>query len=453
MSTSKQIEFRYAEYQEACLDELETGDSDLVVLRTGYGGGKSYTGGQWIHEGSMGWLPGSPALDHGESLVLAPDFQKGGPATYRVFFETLPGEKTVPDDAGGDPENSPIVAGYNRNKRRVTYVSGHVVRLGSADRWNRYAGSEFHRIWMDEPSHYDTTNLYDLHEMLISRQRTQAGPNTALWTSTGNGFDQFYDITERQVDADDDPLSWADSMTVVVKSSLRNPFLPDDAKAKLRRQFEGTGREEQALHGGFAAAEGLVYSQFSRQTHVIAGDRADTLIDETATPIYGYDAGWAHPRVLMEFWPTHYDQWIATDLYYETGKEFEHLCDPDAGTGWVYDHDKPRGTVYCEHEPEHIQKFRRAGFDAVRADKSLDEGIPHVRGRLTTDGSGRPGLLVHEDCTEFIQEFQSYKEDHVGGSGDVPDHCPDVARYALYTHDQRGGSTTVQRTGSMSDLL
>jgi len=155
----------------------------------------------------------------------------------------------------------------------------------------------------------------------------------------------------------------------------------------------------------------------------------------------------------VEFWPTHYDQWVATDLYYETGKEFEHLCDPAAGAGWVYDHDKPRGTVYCEHEPEHIQKFRRAGFDAVRADKSLDEGIPHVRGRLTTDDSGRPGLLVHEDCTEFIQEFQSYKEDHVGGSGDVPDHCPDVARYALYTHDQRGGSTSVQRTGSMSDLL
>ena len=236
MATSNlSIGFDWADYQFEVVEELESGDSDVVVLRTGYGGGKSYTGAQWIHLGSM-------QLSSGESLVLASDFQKGGPATYRVFFETLPGEDTVPNDAGGDPENSPIVAGYNQNQKRVTYVSGHVVRLGSADKWNRYAGSEFHRIWMDEPSHYDNTDLYDLHEMLISRQRTQAGPNTCLMTSTGNGYDQFYDITERQVDANGDPLSWADSMMVFVESSLRNPFLPGDAKQKLRRQFEGTVR-------------------------------------------------------------------------------------------------------------------------------------------------------------------------------------------------------------------
>jgi hypothetical protein len=438
MSTNRDIEFQYADYQERCLEELETGDSDVVVLRTGYGGGKSYAGAQWIHEGSMGWRKGSPGLDHGESLVLAPDFQKGGPATYRVFFETLPGEDTVPDDANGDPENSPIVAGYNQNKRRVTYVSGHVVRLGSADKWNRYAGSEFHRIWMDEPSHYDNTNLYDLHEMLISRQRTQAGPNTSFWTSTGSGYNQFYDITERQVDADDEPLSWADTMTVIVESSLRNPFLPSDAKAKLRRQFEDTGREEQALHGGFAAAKGLVYEQFTRTTHVKSRTWIDTHVDMSAPPIYGYDAGWGHPRVLVQLRPTNFDQWAATRLYYETERPFEDLCDPSDGTGWVYEEDLDQGPLYAEHEPEHIQKFSRAGFDATQAEKSLDEGIPHVRGRLETDSEGRPGLVVGEDLVEFIQEFQSYKEEHVGSSGDVPDHVPDAVRYALFTHAHGG---------------
>jgi len=175
------VPFEWADYQRACVDDLESGDYDVVVLRIGYGGGKSYAGAQWIHEGSL-------QLSGGESLVLAPDYQKGGPATYRVFFETLPGPNTVPNDAAGDPENSPIVAGYNQNEKRVTYVSGHVVRLGSADKWNRYAGSEFHRIWMDEPAHYDNTNLYDLHEMLVSRQRTHAGPNTTFMTSTGAGF-------------------------------------------------------------------------------------------------------------------------------------------------------------------------------------------------------------------------------------------------------------------------
>jgi len=427
------VDFEWADYQWQCIRELNNAEYDLVVLRIGYGGGKSYAGAQWIHEGAL-------ELSSGESLVLAPDYQKGGPATYRVFFETLPGENTTPNDAEGDPENSPIVAGYNENKKRLTYVSGHIARLGSADKWNRYAGSEFHRIWMDEPAHYDNTDLYDLHEMLVSRQRTHEGPNTTFMTSTGAGFDQFYDITERRVQPDgeggEEPLSWADTMAVHTETSLNNPFLTTDAKEKLKRQFEGTAREEQALHGGFAAARGLVYSAFSRKTHVRPESEVEELVDWSQPPIYGYDAGWDHPRVLVEWRKTHHDQWIAVDCYYRSGKEFADLCNPDDSTGWVYEQDKERGRLYAEHEPEHIQKFGRAGFNAEKADKSIDEGIPFVRGKLEIKGDpARPGLLVSEACTELIQEFQSYKEEHVGKSGDVPDHALDASRYALFSDD------------------
>jgi len=100
----------------------------------------------------------------------------------------------------------------------------------------------------------------------------------------------------------------------------------------------------------------------------------------------------------------------------------------------VSSNDLERGRLYGEHEPEHLQKFGRAGFQPVRANKSLDEGIPHVRGRLETDDVDRPGLVVSDQCVELIQEFQSYKEDHVGSNRDVPDHCLDALRYALFTH-------------------
>lgn len=192
------IDWMWTDYQARVRDALEVSEHDLVVFRTGYGGGKSITGSQWIHRGAI-------QSDGGESLVMGQDFQKAEATTFKVFFETLPGEDTVPDDAEGDPENSPIVAGYNEVKKRLTYITGHVARLGSADKWNRYAGGEFNRIWCDEVAHYENTDLYRLHEMLVTRQRTQRGPNTTLWTSTGNGFNQFYDVTERQVTKDDDP--------------------------------------------------------------------------------------------------------------------------------------------------------------------------------------------------------------------------------------------------------
>jgi len=380
MSTNRasvSVNYDWTNYQAYVRDELERGDHDVVVLRTGYGGGKSRCGGQWIHRGAIADRAGA-----GESLVLAQDYQKGKSTTYSVFFKILPGEDTNPYK-NGDPENSPLIDTWHSNDKRLVYVSGHVAWLGGADKWNRFAGGEYCRIWCDEVGHYPpTTDLYDLHEMLVTRQRTDLGPNTTLWTSTGNGYNQFYDITERQVDKDGEPLPWRDRLHVVTASTEQNTLMPADGLEKIVRQFKGTPREQQGLHGGFAAAEGLVYSQFSRKRHVKDRAWVDQHVDEAATPIYGYDAGWDHPRVFVEWWPTVRDRWIATDLYYESGREFEHLCDPRDQSGWVFNNDKPRTTVYAEHEPEHIRKLQRAGFTVHKASKSLDEGIPHLRGLL-----------------------------------------------------------------------
>lgn len=431
MSSSQESVELGGEYWSAQLevfDALDSGRYDLVVFRTGYGGGKTLLGSDWIHGVAM-------SVPKSDNLVIAPDSVKGEATTYKRFFDRLPGEDTIPDE-GGDPENSPIIEKYHGTKLRLTYINGSIVRLGSADKWNRYAGGEFNAIYCDEPAHYDTTDLYDLHEMLISRQRTAGGPNVTLWTSTGAGYNQYYDITERRIQPDgeggEEPLPWGDYMRVVVGDSRDNPF--HEELEKLTRQFEGTAREAQALEGGFSAPKGLVYKAFTRNTHVIPEAEVPDRIPRDAQPIYGYDAGWDHPRVLVEWYPTHHDQWLATDCYYESEKPFDHLCNPRQQTGWVYENTTPRTTVYCEHEPEHIQKFRQAGFQAIQAKKDLDEGIPYVRGLLEVRGDPpRPGLLVSDRCVELIQEFQSYKEDQVGKSGDVPDHVLDATRYALFT--------------------
>lgn len=428
------LDWEFWDAQLDVIDAIYSGDYDVVCFRGGYGSGKTVLGARLVIEVAL-------SITESHCLVMGQDFKKAGVTTYNVFFEQLPGENTVPDE-GGDPENSPIIADYNRNDKRLTVINGSVIRLGSADKWNRYAGAEFNIVWKDEPAHYDNTDIYKLNEMIVSRQRTEEGPNVSLWTSTGNGFNDFYDFTERQVTNDGDPLPTR--IKNVVADSRNNPFLPE--KEKLTRQFADTVREDEALAGGFAAAEGLVYSTFSREHHIVPEATVSERITD-ADPIYGYDAGWGHARVLIEWQPTHYDQWLATDCYYETETSFEHLCDPSDGSGWVYEEDKPRSKLYAEHEPEHIQKFNRAGFGAVQAEKSLDEGIPFMRGLLETKGDPeRPGLLVSDRCVELIQEFQSYKEEHVGKSGDVPDHCLDASRYALFTH---ANQPTIKRTRRM----
>lgn len=431
-TTSTLVNYQWTDYQAHVRDLLEEGDNDIVVLRIGYGGGKSRCGAQWIHRGAM--------LDRdgvGESLVMAQDFEKGKSTTYGVFFKTLPGEDTNPFK-DGDPEHSPIVADYNANDKRVVYITGHVAWLGGADKWSRFAGGEFARIWCDEVAHYPPqTNLYDLHRMLTTRQRTEVGPNTTLWTSTGNGYNQYHAITERKVDEDDEPLAWRDRLEVVVASTEHNTLLPKGGLEKIKRQFKGTPREEQGLHGGFAAAEGLVYDQFSRNTHVITEADAEELATEDA--LYGYDHGWGDPRVVVDVRKTPYDQYLVYDLFYRSETKYQAAVD------WLVTNDKPRGTVYAEHEPEHQEAFRQAGYPCEQAIKSLDEGIPEVRRHLETDAEGRPGLLVSDRCAEVVQEFMSYKEEHVGKSVAV-DHALDSVRYLImgdnYPNESNSGTGT-----------
>ena len=420
------------EYWDAQLDtfaKLDSGDYDLVVFRAGYAGGKTLLACDWI-------LSVAVETPKSDNLLMAPDFAKGGPSTFKKLFERLPGENTVPDE-GGDPEDSPIVADYNRVEKRLTIINGAIVRLGSADKWNRYAGSEFNAIACDEPAHYDTTNLYDLVEMLTSRQRTHAGPNTMLWTSTGAGFNQFYDITERQVQPDGDggeePLGWRDRMAVVVGDTRNNPFLPEDAREKFLSQYAGTAREEQALAGGFAAPTGLVYGDFSRERHVRPDDAlADRLRD--GWRIYGYDHGWDDPRVVLEVGKTEYGQLVVVDEFYHSGVEYQRAV------AWLTDHDKPKGTIYAEHEPEHQRAFKAAGYPVEPAVKDLDEGIPAVRDRLDwrDDPKDRPGLLIAESCTHTIRELQDYQEEEVGTSAAV-DHAADCLRYLVMGEDHDDG--------------
>lgn len=407
------VEYEYWGPQIEVFEAIESGENDLVVYRGGYGSGKTVVGARWTIEVAE-------RVPRSDNLILAQDQSKGGPTTYKGFFQQLPGVDCVPDE-GGDPENSPLVDDFNRNKSRVTWHNGSVVRLGSADSWNRYAGGEFNAIWADEVGHY-TCDLYQLHEMLVTRQRTEHGPNVTLWTSTGNGYNQFYDITERQVDKSEDALRWADQMEIVVANSLENPFLPE--KEKLRNQFEGTARADQALRGGFAAADGLVYDDFNRHQHVISPEEAERFIDDSAAPVYGYDHGWDDPRVILDVRKTSLGQYVVSDLFYEEGTTIEDAI------GWLEENEKPEGVMYAEHEPEHILKFRKAGYQAVKAQKNLDIGIPAVRKRLEHDSTGRPGLMVSERCTPLIQEFLDYQEDEVGRQV-AKDHALDALRYVI----------------------
>ncbi len=454
--------------QRETLDAVESDEHDIVAFLAGYGSGKSVFGARWLL---------AQALEHPGSrfLAMGVDFQKARDTTYPKLFAQLPGERTtLTTSSYNGPETSPLVADYNRQDHRLTLVNDSVITLGSADKYSRYAGAEFGAVWMDEPSHYGDV-LHELTGMITTRLRGVDGPKKQLWTLTGEGYNAAWEILEQRQDADGDPIGL--DVEVVRASVLDNPYLTDGDKERFKRKYEGTAKEQQALHGGFAAASGLVYSAFSRETHVIDPREARRrVVDDWR--IYGYDAGWNDPRVLLEIGKTAYDQLVVLDEFHESGSHVEDAI------RWLDENDKPSGPIYAEHVPAELEKFERAGWRTVKAEKDIDAGVSEVRRRLQSDGNGdvpegsgddvlafqldpgesrqaaasgdtdggedaagdedsaRVGVLVAASCRHLIQEFLGYKEEHVGTS-QATDHCLDSLRYAVMGDDGRGSRSAL----------
>jgi hypothetical protein len=303
-----------------------------------------------------------------------------------VLFEQLPGERTALRTSGyNGPESSPIVSDYNRQERRLTLVNDAEIVLGSADKYSRFAGASVGGVWLDEPSHYGE-ELHDLTGMMTTRLRGVDGPKVQLWTLTGEGYNAAWEILEQRQDADGEDIGL--DIAVLTASVLNNPYLSDADKERFKRKYAGTDKAEQALHGGFAAASGLVYSSFSREDHVIDHDDALDLVDDSWR-VYGYDAGWRDPRVLVEFGRTARDQLVALDEFYETEAKVERAV------AWL--EGRPSGRIYADHAPGDIDRLKNAGHRVEKAEKDLDDGINQVRERLATDAEGRPGLLISEN--------------------------------------------------------
>jgi phage terminase large subunit len=436
---SRTIYYDVWEAQGEVLAALDGGDRDVVAGLMGYGAGKTITGARWLID---------QALTHAGSsfLCMGINYSRARDSTYSTLFSQLPGSSktaVITSDYNGPEEASPVVRDYNRSSHVLTLTNDTTIVLGSADTWSRHAGSEFGGIWCDEPSHYQV-DLHQLLEMLGSRLRGVEGPKVQFWSLTGNGFNDAHTILEKRETADGDELPH--DIELIRADTRNNPFLSDGEIESFERQYGDTERESQALEGGFSAATGLVYTDFSRDTHVVdAVDAVDMVDESNEFRLYGFDQGWNDPLAMLEVGKTDYGQLIVLSEFYQSERHTEDAINYLKG--------RPKGTIFAEHEPADIRKFRQAGWPAVKAEKSIDAGISEVRKRLETDESGRPGLLVSSACQNLIRELLGYQEDQVGTSA-AEDHACDGLRYLIMgaeqveaREQQRSGGSFVRSFG------
>lgn len=240
----------------------------------------------------------------------------------------------------------------------------------------------------------------------------------AVFASTPNGFNDFYDLANRARQNEHWYYSHA--------TSYDNPandkqFLEDKKKEIPEDQFA------QEYLADFRKQEGLVYKEFDRQLHTY-NDEQEKNID-FVQKLAGVDFGFVHPAAVIQVIKDKRGSYWAKEKLYATNRtdaqiaQFVTACDFNK----VFPDPENQGAI------KELKDRRVNCCDVIKGKNSVVSGISKVRELLK---QGR--LKIHKDSVNLIWEFETYhyKRDNFRISEDESpekenDHALDALRYVI----------------------
>lgn len=311
-----------------------------------------------------------------------------------------------------------IVYPYEAGKRRQRFVNGSQFIFRSADVPNRLRGPNCSGGWGDEAAMWPGKAF----DIFIGRFRLP--PARGWLTTTPNGYDWIY---RRFVE------SGSKIYGITNCDSRENPYLPEDFVSSLLETYSGQFAKQE-VGGQFVAAEGLVYQEFGRLTHVV-DSIPESRIKEV---VVGVDWGFSNPTALIAVGFDNDDNAYVLEEFYKRKALLPQIIEAAQAMQKKW---KAVQFYADPSEPQNIMSFVNAGIPCARARNEVIPGINRVNTMIARNVNGKKGLTVHSSCANLIREFENYrypddKEGHA--ERDVPvkasDHAMDALRYALYSH-------------------
>lgn len=210
-----------------------------------------------------------------------------------------------------------------------------------------------------------------------------------------------------------DPLSDTGDTVQVLWPEARNADFIRDKYAKT-----GETMFNRAYCLVVGDREGTVYPDFSRQSMTTTGGP-----ESLEYYFNGLDWGSGHPAGVLQF---------------ARGENALYVLDeakaPADGTDWYTSTLRDMwasygaGIVGCDpSDTRGIQDLKAEGIDAVAAENDVDAGIRAVKDLIA---SGE--LVIHERCTELLDELAKYRyNDSTGRPVKANDHLADALRYGV----------------------
>lgn len=245
----------------------------------------------------------------------------------------------------------------------------------------------------------------------------------ALFISTPKGFNHFYDLFNLQ-DEDQDYKSFH-------FTTYDNTHIPVEEIDKARNEI-GEDRFAQEYLADFRKTEGLVYKEFSRDTHVLTDWQLDELKANGLSfkeLLVGIDFGYNAPCAVLSVYRDSADTMYVLNEYYERRHTDAEVADYVAAL-------KPQRAYPDPEAPAAIEELRRRHVnvrEVVKGKDSIANGINDVRELFRAKK-----LYIHASCKNTIMELETYvypekKPEHNEPENPIDEnnHALDALRYVV----------------------
>lgn len=286
--------------------------------------------------------------------------------------------------------------------------------LGSWELVNNYRGDEFDFILFDEVQDY--RNFWvgwqeAMRPTLTPRQ------GIALFTGTAKGFNHLYDLYNLAAN-DEDYRSFH-------FTTYDNPYIPRDEIEKAKQELP-EDRFAQEYLAEFKKSEGLVFKEFSRETHLYTEQ-----VYGFSEKLSGVDFGYTNPTAVLDVEVKDGKYYVSHELY-KTQMTDEETAD--------YVANRRYNKVYPDPaQPQSIEVMRRKGVnirDVTKGADSIQAGIDRIRELFKQNR-----LYIHSSCINLITELETYSyadKSPYRNAAEKPidefNHAIDALRYVVNTH-------------------
>lgn len=361
---------------------LNKRDKRINVIYGGAGSGKSYSMAQLFIR-----------LLYEEQDIRMLVLRKTLPAlritAYRLILDLL-NEYELPYELN----KSEMLIRYNTNE----------MLFKSLDDPEKIKSYEANYVWVEEA----TEITYEDFTQLNLRLRRKNAIHINQMFLTFNPISQFHWLNIQLIQSTNEDIA-------IHHSTYKdNPFLSKEYISELEGLADENFYKIYTL-GEFGELKNIIYTNYT----LVEMDKIPTPI------IYGLDFGFNNPSALIEIGIKDKECYLC-ELLYET-----HLTNSELISRLKELIDK-RYTIYADNaEPARIEEIKQAGFKIRPANKSVKDGIDHVKSQI---------IHIDKNSTNLINEFHGYKyrEDRDSNVLEEPvkfrDHLLDAARYALYTY-------------------